>query len=102
MVITNWVARGVFIFLFFIIAIISSFFPLLIAKVIMFGPWNNPEFDDLLKPRIREARRLLQDNPEEFARRFSDELSPIRIGGYVAWLCFLFALFSLLREIYGF
>lgn len=102
MIITNWFIRTVFLIVLLLLAVVCTFFPVLIAKIITFGPWINPEFEDLLKPRVRERRQLLQENPSAYAERYPDDLEPIRTGGLVAWLWFLFALCSLLYDMHIF
>ena len=102
MIITNWFVRAIFLIVFLIVAVIGSFFPVLIAKCLFSGFWINPTFDDLAPPSVREKRRLLREKPEEYAERYPDDVAPIRIGGLVAWLCFFVALYGLLQDLHVF
>ena len=65
---------------------ISLASPLIIAKCLLFrfNAW-----DETWSPKICEARRLINDNPEAYAKTFCYQLIGIRGIGVVAWLMFL-------------
>src|SRR5689334_15406280 len=79
-----------------IIGVVGFFSPITIAKITILGPWIDPSLEDTMKPRAREARRLIRDNPDEFARRFSSVLDLIRMSSGVAWLMFFLTLLTIL------
>ena len=56
--------------------------------------------EETLPPKVREALRLIKENPQEYARRFSNQISYIRVMGGVAWSMFFIALFATLHSLY--
>jgi hypothetical protein len=100
--ITSWFVRIAFLVVLLLLALITTFSPVLVAHALSTAPWVRSDFDDLLEPRVRQKRKLLQEKPKEYAECYPDELAPIRIGGFVAWLGSLFLLYSLLQDMHVF
>lgn len=71
--------------------------PLTIAKLLL---WRFNSWDEDLLPGIREARRIINEDPAEYKQKFWYQLVVIRIMGLTSGLMFMFGLLVLLSDLF--
>lgn len=98
--VTNWPMMIIALLFLFVSGGVCLFSPITIAKIITRNPNPTAYPEETLPPKVREALRLIKENPQEYARRFSNQISYIRVMGGVAWSMFFIALFATLHSLY--
>jgi hypothetical protein len=84
--------------------IVSLISPIIVAKAIAFWPkFIIPKLSQTkdTSQTAQDAVRLLDENPEEYARRFRSQLLLIRTGGFISLLIFLVSVLGLLIDASG-
>lgn len=88
----NYFGITLFLLITFTYGTVAFFNPLIIAKILLirFNKW-----DETLLPKVREARKIMQESPEEYSKRFGYQLVIIKIFGVIAYIMFAIGIFML-------
>jgi succinate dehydrogenase hydrophobic anchor subunit len=87
--------QAVFLVVLLAVGVVCLFSPMTVIQTVMRWPkFIFPKLfrDEEIRPLAREAMRLIDENPREYARRFWYQLLMIRVSGIIAFLMFLTAL----------
>lgn len=87
--------QAIFLVVVLAVGIVCLFLPKTVIHVVMRWPkFIFPKLfrEEEISPLAREAMRLIDENPREYARRFWYQLLIIRVSGIIALLMFLTAL----------
>jgi uncharacterized membrane protein len=86
-----WIKDIVLLLTLLVVGLVCLFSPITAAKVFMLWPkFIFPKFfrKDDIRPIARDALRLIDEDPEEYTRRFWYQLLMFRISGVVALMMF--------------
>lgn len=72
---------------------VALFNPLIIARLLLvrFNKW-----DESLLPKIREARRIMRESPEEYSKKFGYQIIIIKMFGVIAYIMFAIGIVMLI------
>lgn len=89
----NYYGMAIFLIATLVVGTVFVCSPLRVAKLLLVR-FNN--WDENIYPIIREARQIINENPEEYARRFRFQIITIRCMGIVSLMMFIIGLSTLI------